>query len=1051
MTMSDRKIKTGKTVVNIGARILGLCLLFFLSFASANALDRNRSINQFHHTAWTARDGAPSQISALAQTADGYLWIGSALGLFRFDGAEFEQYAPPAGAQLPSHNIYALMATPDGGLWISFRPSGLGFLKDGKLRIFNRPEELPKTQVYCFAQTPDGRIWAGTHDGLARFNGAGWDDIGADWNFEPNRVHTMFTDKGGTLWVSKEDAIVFLPRGAKFFQTFEKQDLSVLQFAEAKNGRLWAARFPKLVGPLKNPAAGSAAKNTEINTQASELLFDRDGGLWLAAADEVKRIRFPEQLEAETVETNDSRIEIFRATDGLSGSFAGNIFEDREGNIWIGTTRGLDRFRYSPIVPIALPDGGQKLTLSADERGGIWAGSAVVDFFLHLDDKRVESVAVKPKQIYVSSVYRDDAGAVWWGARGGIMRRQNEDFKFFPQPEEMKKDFMWEIFRAGNDGGLWTNFGDEGLIYFKDGVWERRTTPDGLPNRGPSATFQDEQRKIWLGYTENRVFVLDGERVRGYFNADGIEIGRIKVIRGRGTHFWFGGELGLAFFKNDRFYTVKTDGKPFGAVSGIVATETGDLWLNEAHGIINIAAEEIRQLIENPEYSVKYRLYDFEDNLPGGTQMNFTVSTAIEGGDKRLWFATDNGLALIDPARLEKNVVPPPIVIKNVLADEKRYEAAPNTNFPAGTANLQINYTALSLSIPERVAFKYRLEGLENQWREAGTRRAAFYTNLAPGKYRFQVVAANNDGVWNEAGANLEFEILPMFYQTNWFLLVCFAALGGLVWAGYRWRVYQVKSRLHLLYEERLSERTRIAQDLHDTLLQGIVSVSMHLDTAVNKLPPDSPAKSRLERMREMMQQIIREGRNTVNGLRSSRKIAANDLEQEFSRLSQQLNAHGDAGFRVRVEGSKRLLRPTIHEEIYHICREALANASRHSEASLITVEMEYARNFFKILVRDDGIGIDEQILKAGREGHWGLSGMKERAEKIGAKLKVYSRTGAGTEIELIVPARVAFETEKAVSNGNWLHKIFPPKNSVEAAKREGENENTANDSSFER
>ena len=199
------------------ARISLFCLFFLSAFASIEALDRNWSIKQFYHTAWTAKDGAPSQISALAQTADGYLWIGSALGLFRFDGVTFEQYEPPAGVQLPSHNIYTLMATPDGGLWISFRPSGLGFLKDGKLKIYSRPEELPKSQVYCFATTADGRIWAGTHDGLALFNGEGWDDIGADWNFQPNRVRTMFVDRGGTLWVSKDDSIVFLPPGARAF------------------------------------------------------------------------------------------------------------------------------------------------------------------------------------------------------------------------------------------------------------------------------------------------------------------------------------------------------------------------------------------------------------------------------------------------------------------------------------------------------------------------------------------------------------------------------------------------------------------------------------------------------------------------------------------------------------------------------------------------------------------------------------------------------------------------------------------------------------------
>lgn len=292
-----------------------------------------------------------------------------------------------------------------------------------------------------------------------------------------------------------------------------------------------------------------------------------------------------------------------------------------------------------------------------------------------MQDGQIKSVVLVSADSSASSVNRAESNDFWWGAQGGTVHQQKQNFKLFPQPAEMKKDWMWEVFRAGDDGGLWVKFGDVGLVYFKDGIWERRKTPAGLPDRGPSASFEDQQRRIWLGYTENRVYVLDGERIQGYSSKDGFEIGRIKVIRGRGMNLWFGGELGLAVFKNNRFYTVKTDGKPFGTVSGIVATETGDLWLNEAHGIVNIPADEIRQLNENPDYAVKYRMYDYEDNLPGGPQMNFTVSTAVEATDGRLWFATDNGLALIDPARLEKNNEQPPVIIKSVLADEKLYQA----------------------------------------------------------------------------------------------------------------------------------------------------------------------------------------------------------------------------------------------------------------------------------------------------------------------------------------------------------------------------------------
>ncbi|HQU83605.1 MAG TPA: two-component regulator propeller domain-containing protein [Pyrinomonadaceae bacterium] len=1019
---------------------LTICVIVFFVQITIFALDPNRKIGQFHHTSWTAKNGAPSQISDLAQTSDGYLWIGSALGLFRFDGITFELFQPPDGTVLPSNNIYSLMPTPDGGLWISFRPTGIGFLKDGKLRIFSRPEELPKSQVYSFARTNDGKIWAGTHTGLALYNGEGWTEIGAEMDFQPSRVRKMFVDRDGTLWISTDETMYFLPSGAVKFEHFSTDGSYALDIAQAKDGRLWVSKFPKQISPLNSPNSPQNSANPEITTDAWEIIFDRDGSLWTASSTQIKRI-FPERFSSEKVSENDSRVEVFRESDGLSGSFVNNILEDREGNIWVGTTKGLDRFRYSPVIPVYLPVGVQKLTLAAVENGDIWAGSASADVFVHIQDGQNDVLMNKPKEIYASSYYRDEKNVYWWGMQGGILRQNGDERQFFPQPKDLKPDWIWEVFRGEDDGGFWVNFGDEGLIYFKDGVWERRKMPEGLPNRGPSASFEDSQKRIWLGYTENRVFVLDGENVRGFTSTEGLEIGRIKVIRGRNSTIWCGGETGLAVLIGEKFHTVKADGKSFGAVSGIVETENGDLWLNEIHGIVQISADEVRKLLADPEYSVKFRLFNYEDNLPGGTQMNFTVSTAIEATDKRLWFATDNGLAVIDPQKIEKNNVPPPVVIKSVTIGENVRQAVPEMVFPAGTTNLQISYTALSFSIPERVHFKFRLENFENDWREAGTRRDAFYTNLSPGKYRFHVIAANNDGVWNENGAILEFEILPLFYQTRWFLILCLAILGGILILGFVWRVRQVQSRLKMSYEERLSERTRIAQDLHDTLLQGMVGVSMQFDVVVNKIPAESPVKSRLERMREMMKQIIDEGRNTVNGLRSPEKNESlPDLEKDFYRINRKLNDGEKTNFKVITNGIYKPICPLIHDEIYFICHEALANAFRHSQATEIKAEIDYGKNELTVRIKDNGFGIEPLILKNGRKDHWGLAGMKERAEKIGANLQIESQNGIGTEIELTISNNIAFETEKKHFYKFWFNKFKPAK--VIEAEFESKNSN---------
>lgn len=1027
--MNEKAVNVKKVCRKLVFLILLICTLFMLFSYSLFALDRERTIAQFHHTAWTAKDGAPSQISALAQTTDGFLWIGSARGLFRFDGIEFEKFAPPAGIELPSHNIYALEATRDGGLWISFRPSGLGFLKNGRMEIFTRPEEIPKSQVYCFASDSDGRIWAGTHDGLVLRDGANWSEIGADWNFKPQRIYTMFVDRDGTLWVATDETIVFLPRGSNSFQETGARVNAVRRFAQANDGRLLLSDSSRSVRPVPISGENSAAKETELLTGALGIIFDRDGALWITDQQGLRRVRFPERLEKRKIKIDEPEIEFFNEQNGLSGDYSNHILEDREGSIWVSTAKGLDRFRYSHFVPLNASKGFQNLTLYADNEGEIWAGSASNKT---LTNFRGEEAFSENDVRNISSFYRGANGTIWWGASGGIWRQQNGRFEFFPQPKDAKTEWIWEIIRGEADGGLWIGLGDVGLVYFKDGVWENRDVPKGLLKRTPSASFHDAHGRIWLGYTENRVSLLDGENARAFTSADGIDIGRIRVIRGRDEHIWFGGELGLAYFDNGRFRSIRTaSGERFGTVSGIVLAADGALWLNEIKGVVRIAPDEVRLAIENPNHQVNFQKFDFLDGLPGGTQMNWTVSTAVEASDGRIWFATDNGLTWINPARMEKNNLPPPVVVKSLMTDEKTYQSNEFLELPKGTESLRINYTALSLSVPERVHFKYRLEGFDDQWRDADTRREVFFTNLGPGNYRFQVIASNNDGVWNEEGATLEFTILPMFYQTNWFLIFCAAIVAGLVWMIYQWRVHEVSNRLHLQFEERLAERTRIAQDLHDTLLQGVISASMQLDVAADQLPADSPAKERLNRIIKLVGEVIEDGRNTLQGLRSSHTNNSVNLEREFSRIRQDSDVRGEINFRVIVEGTPRSLHPVIGDEVFHICREALINAFHHSQAKAIEVEIAYSTRNFRILVRDDGRGIDSQILRSGREGHFGLSGMRERADKIGAKLKVWSRTDAGTEIELTLPNHIAFDAEYSSPSFRLFSKIFPHRKKI--------------------
>lgn len=970
-------------------------------------LDRDRSINQFYHTAWTAKEGAPSQIYALAQTADGYLWIGSQRGLFQFDGVQFRPYEPPPGVRFPSNNINSLMATPDGGLWVSFNPSGVGFLKGGRFISFDQP----RFELASFVRDLDGRIWAGTRTGLLLFDGNDWLEIKENWNFTGHRIWTMSVDRSGTLWVAVDSTLAFLHRGSKTFQQTGAHLAGVPEIAQAMDGQLWLSQWDRPLQAIDND--GRILPSPKILDKAVHFLFDRDGSLWMVGDMEgVCRLRFPERLGERIVSARDPELERFTEREGLTGNAAINLLEDREGNIWIATNKGLNRFRHSQFVPVELPSVNRLSTLMAGNQGEVWIGNDQLSPILHIRGDKIIPTTMRAR---ISSVYRESDDTVWWGCLGGILRQRDDRFDFFPQPKRLAVDWVWEIFQDDR-GGLWVGFGDFGLIHFKDGVWTFPRKPEGLPDVIPSASFHETNGRTWLGYPDERAILLAGEQVHEYSQADGIDIGRVRVIRGHGSQIFFGGGLGLAVFEQGRFTRVNTgENWSFGAVAGIVEAFDGGVWLNEQHGIVRISPSDVAQLAKDPSYPVHPQIYDFLDGLPGAPQHEFRSSTAIQATDGRLWFATDNGLTWIDPMHLSKNTLPPPVAITALNAEQKQYGVSGVIRLPRGTTTLRIEYTGLSFSIPERVRFRYKLEGLDKDWHDGGNRREAVYNNLGPGPYQFRIIAANNDGVWNEEGSRLIFSIAPLWFQTIWFRLLCVAAFGFVVWGIYQIRVRQIEQQFNLGLEARVHERTRIARELHDTLLQSLHGLMFEFQAARNMFRRNpEQAMQALDEAILGTEEAITESRDAIQNLRSE-PLGDRDLAESLTANCQELAAsHNGSGpvpkFHIIVEGERRNLAPTLQEDVYSIAREVLRNAFRHSEAQRIETEIRYGVREFRLRVRDDGKGIGPAVLeKGGKAGHWGLSGMRERAEQIGAQLSLWSQCGAGTEVQLTLPASAAY------------------------------------------
>lgn len=1004
-----------------------LLIIFCGSFVCPGtyALDRDRSITQFYHTAWTAKDGAPSQINAIAQTTDGCLWFGSERGLFQFDGVQFKLYEPPAGVRFPSNSINSLMATPDGGLWISFNPWGLGFLKEARFDLYAQPQ----FELASFVQDLDGRIWSGTRTGLWLFDrpSRNWVEVRERWNFDGHRIWATFVDRSGTLWVAVDNTLALLRRGSnKFEQTGTRLD-SAKQIEEASDGQLWVSEYDHALEAIDE--AGRALTGPRILVKPVKFMFDRDGGLWMVGdPGGVCRLRFPERVQGRTVSAQDRDLEWFTEREGLTANFAGNVFEDREGNIWITSNKGVDRFRYTALVPVNLPSDERNSTLMAGNEGDVWLGAQLNSPFVHIHGDKITTAE---GDVRISSVYRESENTIWWGARGGIWRQGEGQFRFFPQPNRLPSDWIWELFPDDRNGGLWVASGDFGLIHFNSGVWTFPPKPEGLPEIGPSASFHETDGRTWLGYNDGRVVLLTREKVRAYSHEDGLDIGRIKVIRGYGSQIFFGGELGLAVFEGGRFSLIHTTRNfSFGTVTGIVQATDGSLWLNEQHGIMRISPSDVLHLAKDPNYAVQPDVYDFLDGLPGASQTEFRCSTAIQATDGRLWFATDNGLAWIDPFHIVKNTVPPPVSITGLNTGTKQYPVSGPLRLPKGTTNLRIEYTAMSFSIPERVRFRYKLQGVDRDWHDAGIRREAVYNSLGPGPYEFRVIAANNDGLWNEEGSTLSFSIAPEWFQTVWFRLVVIAAFGLAVWLLYQFRVRQIERQFNFGLEARVNERMRIARALHDTLLQSLHGLMFEFQAARNLFNRNPlQAMQTLDGAILATEQAIAESRDAIQGLRGE-PLGERDLAESLTAACEELrasfNGSGAAPIcRMIVEGERRDLSSALRDEVYQIAREVLRNAFRHAQAHQVETEIRYDVHEFRVRIRDDGKGIASAVLgKGGKAGHWGLSGIRERAQQIGAQLNFWSEDGAGTEVQLTIPAAAAYGTPGDSSRFKLFRKV---------------------------
>jgi signal transduction histidine kinase/ligand-binding sensor domain-containing protein len=1011
------------------ARIFFLVVLLMGARPGA-ALPPNLSLSQIQHTAWTAKQGAPADIWALAQSPDGFLLLGTGSGLYRFDGVTFERIVPSNQPDLAFRDITALLALPSGELWIGYYAGGVSELKNGVLTSYGRLEGAPSGWITSFARESDGTLWVAAREGLGRFSAGHWETVSSDWNFRGHGAHWVLLDRQGTLWATGGETVEFLPRGAHKFEDTGIRCGYNSTLALAPDGTVWLAGESVSPRPLmEHQPLLTRDESPGRLDPVKRLLVDRDGSIW--GTDSLRggvyRATQPNH-DADTATPHPSN-EMFTEAEGLTSDLAVPLLEDQEGDIWVGTNLGLNRFRATRFVrEWRVPTSRTLYALAAAPDGSVWIASH--EQLFEADGSRCDLIArlLSP----IRSVYLDPSGALWLGTQEGLVELLDKKPNSLPLPAPAQPVQYQYVHAMTSDTshGLWVSVVNRGLLRLDDRRWDLPGSGLHLPEATPTALWTDTLGRQWLGYGDGTAALRAGDSTQVFGPDQGLRVGPIMVIRGSAGAIFVGGEWGLARFDGRRFQSLTASrSDALSGISGIIVRTNGDIWLNGSRGVVHMSSDALNDAYDHPLTKLRYDLFDVQDGLPGYAQQGEDAS-AVAAADGRLWFATNHGIAWIDPDHLIRNRVPPNVVIRSVLADQRTYQSAGPIELPQGTRSVRIDYTALSLAEPERVSFRYKLEGADNTLRNAGNERSVRYADLHPGHYTFRVIASNNDGVWNEQGASLDITITPAWWQTWQFRAACVAACLLVLWALYQLRLRQIALAFNARLEERVAERTRIARDLHDTLLQSFQGLLLRLQTVYELLPKRvADAKVTLGSAIDQTAQAITEGREAVQGLRAS-TLETNDLAQAITTLGEQLAAEASSatsvGLHVAVEGTPRNLHPIVRDEIYRIASEALRNAFRHAEAQQIEVEFRYDERELRLRVRDDGKGMDATLLAAeGRAGHFGLHGMRERAKLMGGKLTVWTAAQSGTEIELIIPAAYA---NAASRRRSWFAEKFSRK-----------------------
>jgi len=972
------------------------------------AVDPRNHLSQYAHSVWRIQDGFfNGPPNAITQTTDGYVWIGTPAGLFRFDGVRFVPWTPPPGESFYSSNqIYDLLGGKDGSLWIG-TGSNLVRLKDNDLVNYSKGQG----RINFIIEDRNGTIWF-TRSRVSDGNGPLCQVI--DTNVRcygkadgiTSDAGPVIEDSQGNLWIGSSNGLTrwgktsssaYLLSGLAAAKGLSGVDA----LAATSDGSLWVGidrpgpdlGLQRMDQGILKPFVSSGLDGRTL--QVGNLFLDRENALWVGT------------LGRGIYRIYKGQVDRFSEADGLSSDTISDFYEDREGNMWVATPEGIDCFRDTRVVSFSTREGLSAEFIGsvlAAKDGTVWIGNhAALDSIRQGDIASIQAKDGLPG-VRITSMLEDHEGRLWLGVDNTLYIYEKGRF----QPVNRHDGSPIGIIRSmaeDHEHNIWAVVIGQSIdiIRIQDSKIQQEFSSPELPVA--YSVVADPESGIWLGVEDGLARYQN--RKLEVFPSRFSQDRHVRLVIAMPDGAIFGqSTAGLIGWKNGKVQTLSVqNGLPCDSPYSMVSDAQGDLWLYLKCGLVRIPNTELQKWWENPNSVVTTRLFDAVD---GARPSSVTFAPkASRSPDGKLWFANDYILQMIDPDNLAADGLPPPIHIEEVIADKKSYGNGQSIRLPSLTRDLEIDFTALSFVAPKKVRFRYKLEGYDTDWQDAGTRRQAFYNNLKPKKYTFRVIACNNDGTWNEIGAAQEFSIAPAWYQTNSFLIMSIAAAGFVVCGLYRLRVRQISRGMSARFDERLAERTRLARELHDTFLQTVQGSKMVADHALKDPADNGRAVQALKQLSMWLDQATVEGRTALNSLRAS-TTEKNDLAEAFRRAIEKCHRESDGETTFSVTGAQREIHPLVRDEIYRIGYEAIRNSCVHSGASRLEVTLEYAQDLV-LRIGDNGSGIESEVVEQGKEGHFGLRGMRERAERIASKLTLVSSRDSGTVITLVVPGRVGF------------------------------------------